>query len=67
MEKKDDSELSLHFGHALLFALYHKDEDRLEFVDNSLTHDNFSKTAADETIEVFHPSEMFVRKLVSEL
>ena len=58
-DKGDDSEISLHFGHAPYFGLYDLGSKKLVIKKNKLSHSNPSKTPVDQVVDSANPQIVF--------
>ena len=58
-DKGEDSEISLHFGHAPYFGLYNLESKELVIKKNELSHSDPSKTPVDQVVESANPQIVF--------
>jgi predicted Fe-Mo cluster-binding NifX family protein len=61
----EDSEISLHFGHAPFFGLYNVDSGELVIKENNLDHSDASKTPVDQVIEQVNPTIVYAQDMGS--
>ncbi len=59
----EDSEISLHFGHAPFFGLYDASVKKLTIKENKLDHSDLSKSPVDQVIEAVDPTIIFVQDM----
>lgn len=59
----EDSEISLHFGHAPYFGLYDTAEKKLTIKENKLDHADPNKSPVDQVIEAVDPSIVFAQDM----
>lgn len=62
-DKRENSEVSLHFGHAPYFGLYDFESKNLEIIKNNLDHGNTEKSPVDQIIESMHPTVVFAQDM----
>ena len=58
-DEGDDSEISLHFGHAPYFGLYDLKTKKLIIKKNELSHNDLNKTPVDQVIESANPQIVY--------
>lgn len=59
----EDSEISLHFGHAPYFGLYDASVKKLTIKENKLDHSDPNKSPVDQVIEAVDPTIIFVKDM----
>ncbi|MEA1963160.1 MAG: NifB/NifX family molybdenum-iron cluster-binding protein [Patescibacteria group bacterium] len=59
----EDSEISLHFGHAPYFGLYSADTKELIIKENKLDHNDARKSPVEQIIESANPDIVFARDI----
>ena len=59
----EDSEISLHFGHAPYFGLYDASVKKLTIKENKLDHSDSNKSPVDQVIEAVDPTIIFVQDM----
>ena len=59
----EDSEISLHFGHAPYFGLYNADTKKLIIKENKLDHSDTQKSPVEQIMESANPDIVFARDI----
>ncbi|MCK5510288.1 NifB/NifX family molybdenum-iron cluster-binding protein [Candidatus Parcubacteria bacterium] len=59
----EDSEISLHFGHAPYFGLYNVGTKELTIKENKLDHGNAQKSPVEQIIEIANPDIVFAQDI----
>jgi len=59
----EDSEISLHFGHAPYFGLYNADAKELTIKKNKLDHSNAQKNPVEQIMENANPDIVFAQDI----
>ena len=59
----EDSEISLHFGHAPYFGLYNAGTKELIIKENKLDHSDAQKSPVEQIIESANPDIVFARDI----
>ncbi len=59
----ENSEVSLHFGHAPYFGLYDFNNKDLKIIENNLDHGNVEKSPVDQIIENMNPTVVFAQDM----
>ena len=60
---KENSEISLHFGHAPYFGLYNLNTKEVVVKENKLDHGDSQKSPVDQIIENANPQIVFARDM----
>ena len=59
----ENSEISLHFGHAPYFALYDTDVKKIIIKENKLDHNNARKSPVEQIMENANPDIVFAQDI----
>ena len=62
-DRGEDSEISLHFGHAPYFGLFDASVGELTIKENKLDHGNPNKSPVDQVIEAVDPTVVFAQDM----
>ncbi len=62
-DNEENSEISLHFGHAPYFGLYDVSTGKLTITENKLDHSNPNKSPVDQIIEQINPTIVFAQDM----
>ncbi len=59
----ENSEISLHFGHAPFFGLYNLSSKKLTITENNLNHSNSNESPVDQIIRSVDPTVVFAQDM----
>ncbi len=59
--RREESEISQHFGHAPYFGVYDVQAGKLSIIGNDLDHTDPSKSPIDQIVEAVHPTTIYAK------